>query len=147
MFWTVLATHGEPRDEHKHRPPVRCLLQCKHRAHRYLLSSSSPTQFISKNHCSITTQHHLPPTAPSNLLYKVNYHVPYIVFQKKKKRETPKAKAYVVKKQCRSCLESHNVTLKSENTNIRAHSLPPCSPTTIILRSKIQCRAFQIWEG
>ena len=51
----------------------------------YLLFSSSPKQFISESHCSITTQHHLLPTAPWSLLFKVMYHVHYIFFQERKR--------------------------------------------------------------
>lgn len=94
--------------------------------HRCISFPLLPLHSLFPKLSSITTPHHLLPTAPSNLLYKVNYQVELVW--------------------------SHRMSHQSQKTIIRAHSLPPCSPTNITLRSKtndikIQFHGFQIWEG
>lgn len=76
MCYTVPATHSEqgraqtppPSSSSEDTGPL----------------SSPPPRFISPNRCSITTLHHLPPTAPYNLLSKIMYHICYAFFQIKK---------------------------------------------------------------
>lgn len=94
--------------------------------HRCISFPLLPLHSLFPKLSSITTPHHLLPIAPSNLLYKVNYQVELVW--------------------------SHRMSHRSQKTIIRAHSLPPCSPTNITLRSKIndikiQFHGFQIWEG